>query len=182
MSGEWMNRGFDEVLASVVKRLRERGESVAFAESCTGGLLASRVAALAGVSDVFIGAVVAYSNRVKIELLGVPEAVLRQVGAVSTTVAEHMALGARRGLHAQWAVSITGIAGPTGGTPTKPVGTVCVAVSGPGVDWSTTFDFAGRDRGEVQQASALAALRLLEAGLTDGLNEVERVFGPRRGL
>lgn len=133
--------------------LRERGQTVAFAESCTGGLVAASFAAESGVSDVFLGGVVAYSNGVKTKLLGVPESVIRQLGAVSPTTAVAMARGVSRVVDATWGASITGVAGPSGGTVYKPVGTVCFAVVGPGVEWSSQQHFSG-DRNAVQAQSA----------------------------
>lgn len=133
--------------------LRARGQTVAFAESCTGGLVAASVAAESGVSDVFHGGVVAYSNDVKTNVLGVPESVIRQLGAVSTTTAVAMARGVSRVIDATWGASITGVAGPSGGTVQKPVGTVCFAIVGPGVEWSSQQHFAG-DRNAVQAQSA----------------------------
>lgn len=151
------------LIIKLVERLRERGETLCFAESCTGGLLASQVTVLAGVSDVFMGSFVTYSNRMKREILGVPGHILSTMGAVSQPVALHMARGAKALTQTTWAVSITGIAGPTGGTDKKPVGTVCFAIVGPGFEWTTTESFTG-SRNQVQQLSAkFAAQRLLES-------------------
>jgi PncC family amidohydrolase len=133
--------------------LRERGQTVAFAESCTGGRVAASFAAESGVSDVFLGGVVAYANGVKTKVLGVPESVIRQLGAVSPTTAVAMARGVSRVVDATWGASITGVAGPSGGTVLKPVGTVCFAVVGPGVEWSSQQHFSG-DRNAVQAQSA----------------------------
>ncbi len=137
----------------VAMRLRERGQTVAFAESCTGGLVAASFAAESGVSDVFVGGVIAYSNKVKTKVLGVPESVIRQLGAVSPTTALAMARGVGRVIDATWGASITGVAGPSGGTVHKPVGTVCFAIVGPGVEWSCQRHFSG-DRNAVQAQSA----------------------------
>jgi len=137
----------------LVSLLRARGQTVAFAESCTGGLVAASLAAESGVSDIFHGGVVAYSNDVKTEVLGVPESVIRQLGAVSTTTAVAMARGVSRVIDATWGASITGVAGPSGGTVHKPVGTVCFAIVGPGVEWSSQQHFSG-DRNAVQAQSA----------------------------
>jgi len=120
----------DDTIASVVgKRLRERKETLAVAESCTGGGLGAMLTETEGSSDYFVGGVIAYSNEVKIKLLGVSAQVLEQEGAVSGTVAEQMAQGILKTLGTTWGVSITGIAGPGGGTETKPVGLVYIGIA-----------------------------------------------------
>ena len=111
--------------------LNDKGFTVGFAESCTGGLLSSELTKIPGVSKVFKGSVVCYANEVKERLLGVDPVVLQKHGAVSAQVAEQMVLGALRNLSVDVAISITGIAGPEGGTAMKPVGTVFIAVAGP---------------------------------------------------
>ena len=122
----------DQSLASVVlAQLRRRGQTLAVAESCTGGGLGAELTAVPGSSDVLLGGVIAYSNAVKSKVLGVPEALLEQVGAVSDPVAEAMAEGVRRLTDSDWSLAITGIAGPGGGTESKPVGLVHLAVAGP---------------------------------------------------
>ena len=122
----------DQSLASVVlAQLRRRGQTLAVAESCTGGGLGAELTAVPGSSDVLLGGVIAYSNAVKSKVLGVPEALLEQVGAVSDPVAEAMAEGVRRLTGSDWSLAITGIAGPGGGTESKPVGLVHLAVAGP---------------------------------------------------
>lgn len=111
--------------------LRKRGETLSVAESCTGGAIASRYTALSGASDIFMGGVVAYSNSVKMSLLGVQEEVLESYGAVSEQVACQMAEGVRRVAGSTYGISTTGIAGPTGGSDEKPVGTVWIGLSTP---------------------------------------------------
>jgi len=106
-----------------------RGVTLATAESCTGGLAAARITAVSGSSAVFLGGIVSYANTAKRALLGVPQLVLEQAGAVSEACAAAMAEGARRRLKADLAVAVTGIAGPTGGTPEKPVGLVCFGLA-----------------------------------------------------
>lgn len=149
----------------MAEALRSRSQTVGFAESCTGGLLSATFASQAGVSDVYMGSVVAYANRIKEELLWVPSSLIKSVGAVSTPVARHMAEGARQRLGVEWAVSLTGVAGPGGGSLPKPVGTVCLAVRGPGVDEVEVQLFPG-DRMAIQEASARRALELLLDKLT----------------
>lgn len=159
-----------DLVSQVVSVLRARGFTVGFAESCTGGLLSSLVTSQAGVSDVFVGSVVAYSNSVKVGLLGVEPRILKSSGAVSLPCARAMARGVRAALGVSWGVSVTGIAGPGGGSPAKPVGTVCLGVVGPGVDRAVQVHFTG-GRSVIQEASAFAALRMLLDEL--GLDEAE---------
>lgn len=149
----------DESLEEVVGRLlRERGRTIAVAESCTGGLLASRLTDVPGSSDYVIGGVVAYSNRLKVELLGVPEALIEQHGAVSEPVAVAMADGARSRHAAAIGVGITGIAGPAGGTAQKPVGTVAIALSmTDGAAQVRTYHFLGGRR-QIKHSATQAAL------------------------
>ena len=108
----------------MLDRCRERGLTLATAESCTGGLVAARLTSVPGSSDVFVGGIVSYANEVKIGELGVPAELIEQHGAVSAEVAEAMARGARERLGVDVAVSVTGVAGPDGGTEEKPVGLV----------------------------------------------------------
>lgn len=122
--------GEGETLEVVTLRLlRERGERLAVAESCTGGLLAQRITSVAGASDVFLGGIVAYSNAAKNALLGVDDEALATHGAVSEPVARALAEGARERFGADWALATTGISGPGGGSPEKPVGLVYVALA-----------------------------------------------------
>jgi nicotinamide-nucleotide amidase len=122
----------DDTLASVVGQLlQEKGETLAVAESCTGGGLGSLLTSVPGSSAYFIGGVISYDNQVKISLLGVSPEDLAQVGAVSDTVAKQMAQGVRSRLNTTWGLSITGIAGPDGGTKSKPVGLVYIGLAGP---------------------------------------------------
>ena len=150
----------DDTLAAVVLRLLgDAGQTLAVAESCTGGALGAALTAVAGSSAVFAGGVIAYSNAVKQQLLGVPEALLDQHGAVSEPVAKAMAEGLRSRLHCDWGIAISGVAGPGGGTVEKPVGMVCLALAGPeGCDaWVQRFG-ARRGRSAVQQLSVIRAL------------------------
>jgi nicotinamide-nucleotide amidase len=138
---------------------------VAVAESCTGGLLGSRITARPGSSDYFLGGVISYSDRAKIDLLQVPPGVLAQYGAVSEEVAGAMAEGARSALRADFALSITGVAGPDGGTPEKPVGLVYLACAGPDGTRVRRGSFPG-DRDSVRMFSATSALHLLRRALS----------------
>jgi nicotinamide-nucleotide amidase len=149
----------------LVEELRTRGLTLGTAESCTGGLVAARVTDVAGSSDVFLGSVVAYSNAVKARQLDVPEELLRDCGAVSAEVAQAMALGARARLGVDVAVSVTGIAGPGGGSPEKPVGLVYLHAVGPSGERARTFDFPG-DRETIRLRSAVSALHLVRTLVT----------------
>jgi nicotinamide-nucleotide amidase len=140
--------------------LLAKGMTVSTAESCTGGALGASITSVAGSSGYYWGGVQAYHNDVKIKVLGVEEAALAVHGAVSETVAKAMATGVRKRLGTDWAISTTGIAGPDGGTPEKPVGTVWIAVSGPDGCQAQRFQM-GKDRQRTVQKTVLAALNLL---------------------
>jgi nicotinamide-nucleotide amidase len=156
--------------------LRERKLTVAAAESCTGGLLTSRLTDVPGSSDYVERGVVCYSNRAKTELAGVPEALIAAHGAVSEPVARAMAEGIRSRAGTNLGIGITGIAGPGGGTPEKPVGTVAVAVAADDEVRVRTFQFiGGRDMVKFQAAqSALNMTRLIVARLPSGREWSER--------
>ena len=117
------------VESAVAALLRERGRTLAVAESCTGGSISARITALAGASEYYLGGVTSYSNEAKARLLGVSVPDIERFGAVSETVARQMAAGALERFGADYAVSTTGVAGPGGGTPEKPVGTVWMAIA-----------------------------------------------------
>ncbi len=161
----------DETLSSITGRaLRARGWRLAVAESCTGGLISHLLTASPGASDFLIGAAVVYANSAKTRLLGVSEDTLRGHGAVSAEVAAEMAQGARRLCEVDVGLSVTGIAGPAGGTSTKPVGLVYWAVAHPGGTIVRERVFHG-DRNEVQVHAAHAALDLLRraaSGMSEG--------------
>lgn len=146
--------------------LADRGLTLVTAESCTGGLLAHRITNVSGSSAYYLGGVVAYADRVKEEALGVRRETLLVHGAVSEETAREMASGARQRIGANVAVSITGIAGPTGGMPEKPVGLVYVALSAPDVEICRRHIWQG-DRLMNKQQSAEAALQLLLAYVQD---------------
>jgi nicotinamide-nucleotide amidase len=161
--------GEDEAdLAAVVLDLcRARSSTIAVAESCTGGLLGARLTAIPGSSDVVLGGVIAYANPVKTALLGVPDAMLREHGAVSEPVARAMASGAREATGARIGLAITGVAGPAGGTEEKPVGTVWIATDVDGEIEARRTRLIG-DRGEVRQRATQAILEMLRRRLAPG--------------
>ena len=150
-------RGVEE---HVLELCRARGWTLATAESCTGGLVAARLTSVPGSSAVVKGGVVAYSNDVKERELGVPAALLEEHGAVSPEVAEAMARGARERLGVDVAVAVTGIAGPDGGTPEKPVGLVYLHAESPDGGRGREFSFPG-DRASIRARSVVGALHLL---------------------
>ena len=154
--------GADEttLAAAVHELLQGRGETIAVAESCTGGRIAALLTATPGSSRSFVGGVVAYDNSVKISSLGVSERTLERYGAVSEEVAREMAAGARSALAATYAIATTGIAGPDGGSEEKPVGFVWFAIAGPGDIATQRFNFRG-DREAIQRRAATMALGLV---------------------
>lgn len=156
----------DPLLREIQDGLQSRGATVATAESCTGGLVASLLTERAGSSAVYLGGVSAYANAVKTGLLGVPDALLTRHGAVSAEVAEAMARGARDRLGATYAVSLTGVAGPGGGSAEKPVGTVYCGVAGPRGAHAVRLNLTG-ERGAIRRGAAEAALRLLLTEITN---------------
>lgn len=152
----------NENLQKLLKSLRDQKLTVSFAESCTGGALSAFITEQPGVSDIFLGSVVSYSNEAKVDLLGVRRDTLMNEGAVSESVARQMAHGVRCQLKSEWSVSITGIAGPTGGTPGKPVGTVCFGVVGPNFEDSRKEFFSGDRKGIQQKSVDFAVSWLIE--------------------
>ena len=153
-----------DLAAVVLERARAAGLSLGAAESCTGGLVGGRLTDIPGSSDVFIGAVVCYANRLKTELLDVPASLVDAHGAVSEEVARAMAEGALRRLRVALTVAVTGIAGPGGGTSDKPVGTVWFAVASPARTESRRVVFLGSRR-EIRERAAQTALYLLDRRL-----------------
>ena len=157
----WLfSRDEEPIEAHVLALCRERGWTMGTAESCTGGLVAARLTGIPGSSDVFRGGVVAYANEIKQAELAVPADLLAEHGAVSPEVAEAMAKGARARLGVDVAVSVTGIAGPDGGTEEKPVGLVYLHAEGPGGGVGREFSFPG-DRPSIRARSAVGALHLV---------------------
>jgi nicotinamide-nucleotide amidase len=156
-----VEQGVQQLVSSLAERLAARGEMLATAESCTGGWVAKVCTDLVGSSAWFERGFVTYSNQSKQDMLGVSADTLAGYGAVSEQVVLEMATGALAHSRAQWALAISGIAGPSGGTPDKPVGTVWLAWAGPG-DWrsSRRCRFEG-DRDAVRRQAVYAAIEAL---------------------
>lgn len=140
--------------------LRARGMKLATAESCTGGLIASRITDIPGSSDYFLGGVMAYAYEAKVALLGVSWDTLKAHGAVSRETVLEMARGARKVLSADVTISVSGIAGPGGGLPNKPVGTTWIGLVAPDGEWAYLRQFDG-DRLQNKSSAAQAALEIL---------------------
>lgn len=149
-----------EIAPDLLDALRQAGLKIATAESCTGGNIAHHLTLIAGCSDVYMGGAVTYSNEAKADILGVDQAVIEAEGAVSEPVVRAMAEGACRRFHTQCAVATSGIAGPSGGTDDKPVGTVWTAVVTPRGTFSELYHLAG-PRSEIIDKATLLVLRLL---------------------
>jgi len=163
-TGEYCYGFDDDTLESVLgKQLRSKGQTLAVAESCTGGWLGQMITSVAGCSDYFWGGVITYSNKAKIDLLEVSPAALAEYGAVSPIVAEQMAKGVKAKLGADWGISITGIAGPGGGTDSKPVGLVYIGLASPdgGVLSFEHKISPSKDRNWIRRVSACYALNHL---------------------
>jgi nicotinamide-nucleotide amidase len=161
--GRWIYAvGKTDLAEVLLTELRTRGLTLATAESCTGGLVGGRLTAIAGGSDVYLGGVVCYSNDAKVELLDVPAGLIAEHGAVSEPVAQVMATGAARRLAATTSIAVTGVAGPGGGSPEKPVGTVWFGWSVGGQVKTVRAGFSG-DRHQIRtRATQAALLGLLE--------------------
>ena len=162
-------RGVEEI---VLDLCRARGWTLATAESCTGGMVAARLTSVPGSSEVFLGSVVAYADEVKQRELGVDAETLERYGAVSAETAAAMASGARTRLRADVAVSVTGIAGPGGGTAEKPVGLVYVHAETPEASRGIEFTY-GQDRDSIRRRATVASLHLLRRLLSQSRHEPE---------
>ncbi len=163
-------RDEEDLSAAVGRLLREKGKTLALAESCTGGMIAALLTDVAGSSDYFLGGIVSYANEAKERLLGVSEETLRRHGAVSEESAREMARGARERFGADLAAAVTGIAGPGGGSEEKPVGTVFFALSGGDrAEFARRRSFVG-DRAHVRRSAALVALELVRRELEGTLS------------
>jgi len=161
LAGEFIFGEGDDTLEEVVgKLLREKGCTLATAESCTGGYIAHLITSIAGSSDYFKGSVVAYANEIKEKLLGVKPRTLAQHGAVSSETVKEMAEGARERFTVDYAIATSGVAGPSGGTPEKPVGTTWIAVASP-LGTVTRKFILGDHRGRNIQRAAISALSML---------------------
>lgn len=152
-----MDNDIEKILG---ESLKQRGLTFATAESCTGGLVGHKITNVSGSSEYYLGAVVAYAYQAKVDLLGVSWDTLNAHGAVSAETVREMAAGGRKALKADIVVSISGIAGPTGGTPEKPVGTVWFGLETPEGSWTRGRVFDG-NRIEVKQQAASAAMQFV---------------------
>ncbi len=155
-----MSESVSSLVEMLVSRLVAAGASVCTAESCTGGLIAKTFTDRAGSSDWFERGFVSYSNLAKSEMLGVPAGVIAEYGAVSEAVASAMAAGALRHSAAGYALAVTGVAGPGGGSADKPVGTVWIAVASANQQRAQRFRFEG-NRSAVREATCVAAIEML---------------------
>lgn len=158
-----MEQAMEEI---VVKLLADRGFTITCAESCTGGLLSGRIINVPGVSDVYKAGFITYSNKAKRKLLGVKKNTLKKYGAVSKQTAREMAAGAAKAAKADVAVAVTGIAGPDGGTPEKPVGLVYIGCSVKGKVTVKKCQFSG-GRSQIRESSVEMALKLVRMCVED---------------
>ena len=161
-----MNSNILICMRPIASLLIKREETVSVAESCTGGLLGAALTELSGSSAYFLGGIQAYSNTIKSEVLGVRLNSLLSFGAVSQEVATEMATRTRYLTGSDWAISITGVAGPDGGTPEKPVGTVWIAISDQACVRSQKLNLEG-NRSDIRQKSVISALEMLFENLSE---------------
>ncbi len=165
IAGQYIIGADDDTLEAIVStRLSGSKKTLSLAESCTGGLLASKLTALPGASKFFLGGVVSYDNSMKIRALGVPESVIEKFGAVSEETATQMAQGVRDETKSDYALSITGIAGPTGGSEHKPIGTIWIGIADANGSQAFHYQFGG-DRQLIRERASIAALELLRKKL-----------------
>jgi nicotinamide-nucleotide amidase len=163
-----IGEGTDDLPEAVYAELRRSGSTLATAESCTGGLVSEMITSIPGVSAHFLGGVVSYSNQAKVALLGVPPSLIEQHGAVSSEVAEAMATGVRERFGSDFAVSTTGIAGPGGGSPEKPVGLVYLGLATPSGVASRRLEIGPEQpRWIIQRRSAKQALNWVRLALLE---------------
>ena len=158
--------GLDDLMKKLVQRLAQKQQTLATAESCTGGLLAELITDVAGASKIFIGGVVTYSNAMKMKWLGVSSNTLAIFGAVSEQTVHEMIEGIQQATGCDYAIAVSGIAGPAGGTPEKPVGTVVIG-------WKLADEIVTEkyllkgNRREIREQSAMIAFRKIMTGLSD---------------
>ena len=154
----------DQIILDIAGLCKTRNQTFAVAESCTGGMVGAAITNMPGISSSFLGGVLSYSRDAKENLLGVPLSWMQTHGQVSLPVAKAMAEGACIALGADWAVSVTGVAGPDGGSSEKPVGTICFGVCGPGILSYHKVKFTG-DRKTIRQQATVKALKLLKQSM-----------------
>ena len=145
----------------VIKKCKKKGYLIATAESCTGGMVASYLTSISGSSEIFDRGFITYSNLSKVELLGIDEGLINKYGAVSSETAIAMALGAVSNSRANISVSITGVAGPSGGTDMNPVGTVYIAIANNNKTNYNKFNFENQGRNFIRQSAVYEALRMI---------------------
>jgi nicotinamide-nucleotide amidase len=151
---------YEVLLSNVVEKLTQEGKTIATAESCTGGMIGSILTEVSGVSDIYMGGAVTYSNQAKMDMIGVKKETLDKFGAVSKETAIEMAGGIRKVLNTSFGISSTGIAGPTGGTPEKPVGLVYIAICGENALEYKELRLSG-SRQDVRRATCMEVLKLI---------------------
>lgn len=156
---------FSSRVLEIKSLFEKRGETLGFAESCTGGLLSAALVSEPGVSSFFKGSVVSYAGEIKSKILGVPTETLRQYGEVSRPTVKAMALGGKNQLNVDWCLSVSGIAGPGGGSPEKPVGLVCFGLVGPQFEGEEEQRFSSAEgrfqREDIQRQSVIFAFDFL---------------------
>lgn len=150
----------DTIEANIGKILTEKQLTIALAESCTGGLITSRITDIAGSSSYLMGSIICYTNKIKSDFVKVPPQIIIDHGAVSSQTASLLATGIRQEFTASIGMGITGIAGPTGATPTKPIGTVFIAIDGPSGIQCKQYTFSGQ-RTDIKYCISQAALHML---------------------
>ena len=168
-----VGRGNIDIAGAVLQLLESQGQSVSTAESCTGGTVAQMLTAVPGASASYLGSVVAYDNRVKREVLGVPASALETQGAVSEAVVLAMAEGVKQQLGTTWGVATSGVAGPSGGTEDKPVGMVWMAVAGPHGSKAWVHRFGSQRARIVQRASRRILTHLHQEVKNQGASTLE---------
>lgn len=142
----------------IISLLKAKQQTLATAESCTGGIIGGYITNIAGASSIYLGGIIAYHNQIKTKLLQVPDSILTEHGAVSEQTAFYMAKGAQKAFKSTWAISVTGIAGPDGATPNKPVGTICLGLAGPLEVRTKSLVFKNQNRQENRISATKYAL------------------------